>query len=69
MVQMLAFSKQTQSEIAAALGINDKTLREHYAHELAAKKSALKSNLVYTGIMAGTGGGDWTKADTSMTSS
>jgi hypothetical protein len=67
MVEMLAFSKSTQSDIAAALGINDKTLREHYEHELAAKKSAIKSNLVYTGLMAGTGGGDWTKADTGMT--
>jgi hypothetical protein len=50
MVEMLAFGKSTQTAIAAALGINDKTLREHYSFELAAKKAEIKSNLLYTAL-------------------
>jgi len=67
MVQNLAFGKTTQPVIAAALGISDRSLREHYAHELEAKKSEIKSSLMHTGLMAGTGGGDWRKADLGMT--
>jgi hypothetical protein len=41
LVELLAFGKTTQPVIAAALGISDRSLREHHSHELAAKKAAI----------------------------
>ena len=67
MVRMLLMLNRTQDEIAAAAGIDEKTLRKHYADEIATAKLKTGGALMQTAMLKALGGsGDnarWQDAD------
>jgi hypothetical protein len=67
-VRFLAFKRATQDEIAEIIGINDETLRIHYAEEIGVEKELMGTYLIEAGYLMGVGGPDreWEKADPGM---
>jgi hypothetical protein len=68
LVTWAAFKHATQDEIAKIIGINDETLRIHYAEEIGVEKELKGTYLLEAGYLMGVGGPDrdWEKADPSM---
>lgn len=68
-VKFLAFKRATQEEIAKVIGINDETLRIHYAEELDVEKERMAAYLVESGYLQAVGGEkrDWREAREGMT--
>jgi hypothetical protein len=68
-VKFLAFKRATQDEISKVIGINDETLRIHYADELDVEKERMAAYLVESGYLQAVGGPrrNWREAKEGMT--
>jgi hypothetical protein len=67
LVRVWGIMGRDQGEMAHDLKIDGKTLRKYYAPELHAPRAIADAQVVETGYMMATGGGDWKQAVPQMT--